>query len=75
MCTLILELLCGAQGIDFLKPVRPGRAIQAAHLRIRKEIPFLEADRYLQPEVRKITDSTFLGSVVKAVEKSSGKLD
>lgn len=70
-----LELLCGAQGIDFLKPVRPGRAIQAAHLRIRKEIPFLEVDRYLQPEVQKITDSTFLGSVLKAVEKSAGKLD
>ncbi len=69
-----LELLCAAQGVDFLKPMKPGPAVQAAHRRIRKEIPFLEGDRYLQPEVKTITNVGFLRSLVAAVEKASGEL-
>jgi histidine ammonia-lyase len=32
---LAAELLCGAQGLDFLRPLRPGRGVEALHRRLR----------------------------------------
>ena len=44
---LAIELLCGAQGIDFLAPLRPGAAVTAAHAAVREISPHLDADRSL----------------------------
>ncbi len=32
---LAIELMCGAQGIDFRAPLKPGRGVRAAHERVR----------------------------------------
>ena len=32
---LAIELMCGAQGIDFRAPLRPGRGVRTAHERVR----------------------------------------
>ncbi|MGB0054938.1 MAG: histidine ammonia-lyase [Terracidiphilus sp.] len=42
---LAIELLCAAQGLDYRKPLRPGRQIQQALDTIRAIVPPLEADR------------------------------
>jgi histidine ammonia-lyase len=72
-----MEMLCAAQGLDFLKPLRPGRGVLAAHRRLRKEIPHLDHDRYLQPEIEKAAMpwSPFAEEVLSAVEREIGSLD
>lgn len=71
-----MELLCAAQGLDFLRPLQPGRGVRAAHDRLRKEIPPLKQDRFVRPELEKVTSvySTLPEEILGAVEKSIGPL-
>lgn len=71
-----MELLCAAQGLDFLKPLRPGRGVAAAHRRLRKEIAHLDRDRYVLPDLEKVTSpyGRLPGDVLAAVEKAVGPL-
>jgi len=71
-----LELLCAAQGLDFLRPLRPGKGVQAAHARLRREIPHLKSDRFLRPDLEKMTSthSPVPEEILKAVEKAIGPL-
>lgn len=71
-----LELLCAAQGLDFLRPLKPGKGVRAAHARLRREIPRLKADRFLRPELEKMTSVTsrLPEEILAAVEKAIGPL-
>ncbi|HEX7897093.1 MAG TPA: histidine ammonia-lyase [Planctomycetota bacterium] len=69
-----LELLCAAQGLDFLKPLRPGRGVAAAHARLRRDIPHLDADRFLRPDLEKLTSGALPEAVLAAAEKAVGPL-
>jgi histidine ammonia-lyase len=40
-----VELLCAAQGLDLLLPLRPSPALQRAHALIRSRVPHLDRDR------------------------------
>ncbi|MGO8759060.1 MAG: histidine ammonia-lyase [Terracidiphilus sp.] len=42
---LAIELLCAAQGLDYRKPLRPGRQIEQVLAEIRKVVPPLKEDR------------------------------
>jgi histidine ammonia-lyase len=42
---LAIELLCAAQGLDYRKPLKPGKQIEQVLAGIRKIVPPLEADR------------------------------
>jgi histidine ammonia-lyase len=46
-----IELMCGAQALEFLKPLRPGRGIDRAYRALRERIPPLVADRVLAPDI------------------------
>jgi histidine ammonia-lyase len=48
---LAIELMCGAQGIDFRAPLRPGRGVRTAHERVRDIVPKLESDRVLSADI------------------------
>ena len=48
---LAIELMCGAQGIDFRAPLRPGRGVRTAHERVRDIVPKLETDRVLSTDI------------------------
>lgn len=51
------EFLCAAQGLEFLKPLRPGRGVAALHRRIRErpiEIPPLADDRPPGPDLERL---------------------
>jgi histidine ammonia-lyase len=41
---LAIELLCAAQGLDFLKPLKPGPRLAEAYSRVRELVPTLERD-------------------------------
>jgi histidine ammonia-lyase len=50
-----IELLCGAQGLEYQRPLRSGDGVEAAYERIRRQVPPLAADRSLAPDIAAIT--------------------
>jgi len=48
---LAIELMCGAQAIDFRAPLRPGRGVRTAHERVRDIVPKLDNDRVLSTDI------------------------
>lgn len=71
-----MELLTAAQGLDFLRPLKPGRGVRLAHEVIRRSIPHLALDRFLRPELEKVTSpyGDLLGRILSAVERGMGPL-
>ena len=53
---LAVELMAGAQAVDFRKPIKPGKGVQAAARIIRKYVDHLEEDR---PLYGPVTDLSF----------------
>lgn len=56
-----IELMCGAQGIDFLAPLKTSEPLQALHQQIRNEVPFFDKDRLLAPEIALMTERVLNG--------------
>ncbi|MGH7470750.1 MAG: histidine ammonia-lyase [Longimicrobiales bacterium] len=48
---LALELLTAAQALEFQRPLRAGVGVERAHQRIRAQVPALESDRVLYPDI------------------------
>lgn len=44
---LAIELMCAAQGLEFLKPLKPGPRLSEAYTRVRELVPPLERDAQL----------------------------
>lgn len=44
---LAIELMCAAQGLEFLKPLKPGPRLAEIYSRIREHVPALEKDSRL----------------------------
>jgi histidine ammonia-lyase len=72
---LAVELLCGAQGLDFLAPLRPGPGIAALHAALRQTSPHLADDRSLSSEIEAVADRVRDGSLLAAVERAFTALD
>src|SRR5207247_4246362 len=49
-----IELLAAAQGLEFLKPLTPGRGVARAYAAVRAEAPALEEDRPLSAEIERV---------------------
>ncbi|MDP4219304.1 MAG: histidine ammonia-lyase [Bacteroidota bacterium] len=64
---LAIEMLCASQGIDFLKPLKPGVGSGAAHRAVRSIVPFLEDDRNTSTDIAKVkglvSDATFISRI------------
>jgi histidine ammonia-lyase len=54
---LAIELMCGAQAIDFRAPLKPGRGVRTAHERVREIVPRLEGDRVLSGDISALMDA------------------
>ncbi len=46
-----IELLAAAQGIEFLRPLRSSPALEQAHALLRRQVPAMQQDRYLAPDI------------------------
>jgi histidine ammonia-lyase len=53
---LAIELLCAAQGLEFLKPLRPGPRLVEAHRRVRERVPALERDAPLSGYIESLKE-------------------
>jgi histidine ammonia-lyase len=51
---LAIELLCAAQGLEFLKPLKPGPMLQEVYGRVRQRAPALERDMALSPYIESL---------------------
>jgi histidine ammonia-lyase len=71
---LAIELLAGAQAIEFLAPLEPGKGVAAAHAFVRSLSPRLTEDRPLGGEIDSVAATIRDGSLVAAVEDAAGPL-
>jgi histidine ammonia-lyase len=71
---LAIELIAGAQAVDFRKPARPSQGVQAAYEVIRKHVAFLEEDRPLFDDINRLTEVVRSGEILDAVEAAAGTL-
>jgi histidine ammonia-lyase len=51
---LAVELLAGAQAVEFLSPLAPGRGVAEGLSVVREAVPRLEEDRPLAPDIRTV---------------------
>ena len=70
-----IELLCGAQGLEFRESLRPGLGVAAAHDCIREVVPVLDHDRAQSPDIEKVSELVRAGSLVSRVEDTVGPLE
>src|SRR6058998_2074252 len=56
-----IELLAGAQGLEFLKPLKPGRGVARAHAAVRREVAALDGDRPLSADIERIAGGVRAG--------------
>jgi histidine ammonia-lyase len=71
---LAIELLAGAQGIEFLAPLEPGAGARAAHDFVRSLSPSVIEDRPLAGDIEAVADAIRTGDLVAAVEGEVGAL-
>jgi len=65
---IAIELLAGAQGLEFLKPLTPSSAVQAAYAEIRKIVSKIDADRPLNQDIKLLTELIEKGLILSQVE-------
>jgi histidine ammonia-lyase len=65
-----IELLCAAQGVEFLGPRKPGRGTGALHAALRERVEHLVEDRILHQEIetvaKLVSDAAFIAEVEAA---------
>lgn len=68
-----IELICGAQGLYFDHSLRAGRGVEVAFDVVREQIPPLESDRYLAPDLAVAERMVTSGDLVDRVEAALGR--
>src|SRR5215207_282571 len=71
---LAIELVVAARGLELRQPLEPSTATAAALAAVRSDVPGFGADRWLSPELEAAKRLVLSGSVVDAVERTSGAL-
>jgi histidine ammonia-lyase len=71
---LAIELLAGAQAVEFLAPLQPGIGVRAAREFVRSLSPRLRDDRPLAGDIEAVAMAIGEGSLVGAVEAEAGEL-
>ncbi|HEX9815636.1 MAG TPA: histidine ammonia-lyase [Candidatus Thermoplasmatota archaeon] len=69
-----IEYMCAAQGLDFRRPVKPGKGSVAAHGKIRRVVPRLVRDRVLAPDIAKIRALMSKGALRSAVHEAGVRI-
>jgi len=61
-----VELLCAAQGVEFRSPLKTSKSLQAVIKRLRKDVPRLEEDRFLAPDLNIATHLISSRAIIEA---------
>ena len=71
---LAIELLAGAQAVEFLAPLEPGAGVRATHAFVRGLSPRLRDDRPLASDIELVAAGIRDGGLVESVESEFGEL-
>jgi histidine ammonia-lyase len=71
---LAIELLAGAQGVEFLAPLEPAPGTRAAHEFLRSVSSTVLEDRPLAPDIEHVAEAVRTGQLLTAVEEEVGPL-
>jgi histidine ammonia-lyase len=71
---LACEVLCAAQGLEFHRPLRPGRGVEAAWRLVREHVRPLGRDRTLHRDLEAVERLIRSGSLLAAVTEQCGEL-
>jgi len=52
-----IELITSAEGLEYRKPLAPGRGVQSAYEIVRARVPRLEADRSMSADIQSIVEA------------------
>ena len=67
-----IELLCAAQGVEFLAPRTPGTGTGALHAAVRARVPHLDVDRILNDEIELVASLVSDADFIAEVEAAAG---
>lgn len=71
---LACELLCASQGLEFHKPLKPGKGVNAAYQAVRARVKSFIYDREFYLDIEEIADLIREDTILHAVESNIGKL-
>jgi histidine ammonia-lyase len=71
---LAIELLAGAQAVEFLAPLAPGEGVRLTHDAVRVRSERLDEDRSLSAEIELVASAIRSGELLAAVEAELGVL-
>ena len=71
---LAVELLCSAQGIEFRAPLKTSKPLENVIARLREDIPKLENDRYLAPDIKLASELVRRNEITKATQSDFPQL-
>ena len=71
---LAVELLCSVQGIEFRAPLKTSKPLADVIKRVRKDLPKLEEDRYLAPDIKLAAELISQGHIIKAANSEFPEL-
>jgi histidine ammonia-lyase len=69
------ELLCAAQGLEYLRPLRAGKGAEAAYQHLREHVRPLGRDRTLHRDLEAVERLIRSGSLLATVEATCGPLN
>jgi histidine ammonia-lyase len=72
---LAIEALCAAQALELRTPLRSAPATGAVVKRIRREVPFMEKDRFLVPDLRRAEELVRSGELARSAGEEIGTLE
>jgi len=75
VCRVVgIEVMTACQGLEFSKPLRPGRGTRAAYEALRDRVPFVREDAFLSPLMHEALAMVSEGTLLRAVEGAVGDL-
>jgi histidine ammonia-lyase len=72
---LACELVCAGQGLEFHRPLRPGRGVEGAYQLLRKHVPALTRDRALHRDLAAAERLLRTNALLIAAEVECGPLE
>ena len=71
---LAVEALCAVQALDFRRPLRAGRGVEAAAAAVRQRVAFRADDTVFQPDLEAAGDLVRSGGLAAAAQAAVGPL-
>ncbi len=72
---LTCEVLCAAQGLEFHRPLRAGKGVDAAYRHVREHVRPLGRDRTMHRDLEAVEKLIHTGSLLAAVQEACGELE